>query len=133
MAESESHRSMKAIVKKELERERYEVVEEPPYSPGRVSWTSYRPDLLGYRSENGKEEVVLVECETRPSIKKLEAKNSASAWFQQRLQGQGSVRRILAVPRGSLGAVNMRARGVWEVWVIGSSSSLERFPALGRQ
>ena len=127
--ESETHRSMKAVVRKELERERYAVVEEPSYPPDGVTWTSYRPDLLGYRSEGGKEELVLVECETRPNMRRLKAKNSASAWLQPRLPGQGSVRRILAVPHGKLGTVDMRVRKTWEVWVIGSSSSV-RFPAL---
>ena len=131
MAESETHRAMKAIVKRELEGERYAVVEEPPYPPSRISWTAYRPDLLGYRSEGGMEEVVLVECETRPSMRRLGAKNHASAWFQSHLSSQGSMRRILAVPQGKLGGVDMRARGGWEVWVIGPSSPLERFPATG--
>ena len=130
--ESEVHRSMKAIVKRELELERYFMVEEPVVPPRRMSWNSYRPDLLGYRSEGGIEEVVLVECETRPSMRRLEAKNARSAWFQPHLSGQGSVRRILAVPRGTLGKVNMNVRQAWEVWVVGSKSSLERFPVLGR-
>jgi hypothetical protein len=34
---------MKAIVRKELERERYVVVEEPPCPPKRAPWVSYRP------------------------------------------------------------------------------------------
>ena len=129
--ESEVHRSMKAIVRKELEREHYVVIEEPPIPPKRVYWTSYRPDLLGYRSANGTEELVLVECETRPNMRRLEAKNARNAWFQPHLSGQGSLRRILAVPRGKLGAVDMEVRRKWEVWVIGSSAPMERFPALG--
>lgn len=130
VAESDAHKSMKAIVRRELEQDRFAVVEEPPYPPGRVSWTAYRPDLLGYKLEGGKEELVLVECETRPNMRRLAAKNARSASFQSRLLRQGSVRRILAVPRGKLGAVDMRVRGAWEVWVIGTSSSLERFPLL---
>ncbi|MDE1857472.1 MAG: hypothetical protein KGI26_00180 [Thaumarchaeota archaeon] len=132
MAESETHRSMKSVVRRELELEGYRVVEEPPYPPGRVSWTSYRPDLLGYRSEGGREEVVLVECETHPNMRRLEAKNSRSAWFQPQVLGQGSMRRVLAVPQGKLKAVDMRVRSVWEVWVIGSSASLEKYPSLRR-
>ncbi len=54
VGESALHRSMKAIVRSELERGRYAVVEEPLYPPGdKASWRSYRPDLLGYRSEGG--------------------------------------------------------------------------------
>lgn len=128
--ESEVHRSMKAIVRRELERERYAVVEEPPYPPKRADWKSYRPDLLGYRSEGGVEELVLVECETQPNMHRLGAKNSTSAWFQPHLSGEGSLRRILAVPQGRLKGVDMRARTLWEIWVLGPTGMIERVPAL---
>lgn len=116
MAESSVHRSMKAIVRAELELERYAVVEEPLFPPGRkVSWTSYRPDFLGYRSERGTEELVLVECETKPSMMRFSSKNHSSVWFQPYLFSRGSVRRILAVPQGKLRTVDMRLRNKWEI------------------
>jgi hypothetical protein len=121
---------MKAIVRHDLESESYAVVEEPLFPPGeRVSWSAYRPDLLGYRSKGGVEEVVLVECETHPNMKRLGEKNHSSVWFQPYLFRQGSVRRILAVPKGKLGAVDMRIRDEWEVWVVGASSMMEKFAA----
>jgi hypothetical protein len=122
---------MKSIMRAELERERYAVVEEPLFPPrGKVLWESYRPDLLGYRSEAGSEELVLVECETRPNMKRFGAKNHSSVWFQPRLFRRGSVRRILAVPRGTLGAVDMTLREGWEVWVLGSRSPLVKFGSM---
>ncbi len=131
MAESAVHKSMKAVVKQELERERYAVVEEPLFPPRRkVSWSSYRPDLMGYRSEAGVEELVLVECETHPNMKRLGAKNTSSVWFQPYLFRRGSVRRILAVPQGKLGAVDMKIRGAWEVWVVGGTSPMAKFPTV---
>ena len=131
VAESDAHRSMKAVVRKELERARYAVVEEPLRPPGRkVSWRAYRPDLLGYRSEDGKEEIVLVECETHPNMKRFEGKNSSSVWFQPYLFRKGSVRRILAVPQGKLKSVDLRIRNRWEVWVVGETSPLAKYPAL---
>ena len=127
VAESAVHRSMKTIVRAELEHERYAVVEEPLFPPGRKAhWRSYRPDLLGYRSEGGMEELVLVECETRPNMKRLGAKNHSSVWFQPYLFRRGSIRRILAVPRGRLRAVDMSIRDEWEVWVVGANSLVER-------
>ncbi len=124
---------MKAIVRQELEQERYAVVEEPPFPPGRkVTWSSYRPDLLGYRSEGGLEELVLVECETHPNMRRLGMKNSSSVWFQPHLFLRGSVRRILAVPQGELRGVDMRIRDRWEVWVLGSGSAMEKFPAFSQ-
>jgi hypothetical protein len=127
VAESRVHRSMKAIVRGELERERYAVVEEPLYPPGRkASWSSYRPDLLGYRSEAGTEELVLVECETHPNMKRFGSKNHSSVWFQPHLFRKGSVRRILAVPQGRLRGVNMEMRGLWEIWFLGSKRPVEK-------
>src|SRR5712692_5184089 len=131
VAESAIHRSMKTIVRAELEHERYAVVEEPLYPPGKKAhWSSYRPDLLGYRSEGGVEELVLVECETRPNMKRLGAKNHSSVWFQPYLFRRGSIRRILAVPQGRLRAVNMKIRDEWEVWVLGDNSAMEKFPTV---
>jgi hypothetical protein len=127
VAESEVHRSMKAMVRSELEGERYAVIEEPPFPPGhKVSWRAYRPDLLGYRSEGGVEELVLVECETHPNMKRIGAKNHSSVWFQPYLFRKGSVRRILAVPQGSLGGLDMELRGAWEIWVLGRSCPVEK-------
>lgn len=120
---------MKAIVKRDLELEDYAVVEEPFYPPrGKASWSSYRPDLLGYRSDAGEEELVIVECETRPSMRRLGAKNSSSVWFQPFLYRQGRVRRILAVPQGKLRRVDMKTRSMWELWVIGPNSAMEKLP-----
>jgi hypothetical protein len=127
--ESGVHRSMKAVVKYELEHERYTVMEEPAIPPGlRVSWSSYRPDLLGYRSENDTEEIVLVECETHPNMKRLGTKNVTSVWFQPHLNSRGHVRRVLAVPQGKLGSVDMKIREEWEVWVLGPNSTMAKFP-----
>ncbi|MDA4126640.1 MAG: hypothetical protein OK452_05485 [Thaumarchaeota archaeon] len=131
VTESAVHRSMKTIVRAELEQERYAVVEEPLYPPGRKAyWRSYRPDLLGYRSEVGVEELVLVECETRPNMRRLGAKNHSSVWFQPYLFRRGSIRRILAVPQGRLRAVDMSIRDEWEVWVVGEKSAMEKFPTV---
>jgi len=130
VAESGTHRSMKAIVRQALERERYYVVEEPLAPPAeKVAWTSYRPDLMGYRSENGTEELVLVECETHPNMKRLREKNTSSVSFQPYLFRRGSVRRILAVPQGKLRSVDLRIRDSWEVWVVGPTSAIDRYPA----
>jgi len=131
VAESQVHRSMKAVVRHELELERYAVVEEPAYPPrGKASWRSYRPDLMGYRSEAGAEQLVLVECETHPNMKRLGTKNYSSVWFQPYLFRRGSVRRILAIPQGSLRSVDMKIRDKWEIWVVGSNAALEKYPAL---
>jgi len=126
MAESATHLLMKAIVRADLELERYSVVEEPLSSPWKASWDSYRPDLLGYKSEGRLEVLALVECETKPSMKRFCSKNHSSIWFQPRLFRNGSIRRILAIPRGKLRYVDMRLRDKWEIWVLGNKTLLEK-------
>ena len=133
MAESSIHRTMKAIVRTELEKERYAVVEEPLFPPrGKAHWASYRPDLLGYRSEGGSEEMVLVECETRPNMARFAAKNHASVWFQPYLFRKAGIRRILAVPQGKLRSMDMSIRREWEVWVLGPHSAIDKLASLPR-
>ena len=132
MTESQTHRAMKAAVKRALMDDDYVVTEEPSSPPGeRVSWSSYRPDLLGRRLRGGTEEVVLVECETHPNIRRLRAKGHESVILQPRLFERGSVRRILAVPQGKLGSLDMKVRSEWEVWVMGPGSPLETFARSG--
>ena len=122
---------MKAVVRGELEKDGYGVVEEPLFPPAKwISWSTYRPDLLGFRAKDMKEEVAIVECETHPSTRRFVLKNYASLWFQPSVLSTGSVRRILAVPKGKLGAVDLRLRRGWEIWVIGPEGPLERIPTI---
>jgi len=119
---------MKGVVRLELESEDYRVVEEPLLPPfDWVSWSTYRPDLLGFKGEG----LVVVECETQPNMRRFRSKNYSSLWFQPSLDREGSLRRILAVPRGKLGAVDLRLRRGWEIWVIGERGSTLKIPSLG--
>jgi len=124
---------MKAMVRKELERDGFGVVEEPLFPPARwISWSTYRPDLLGFRAKDMKEELAIVECETRPNMRRFRSKNFSSLWFQPSVLSAGSVRRILAVPRGKLGSVDLRLREGWEIWVVGDSGPPEKLAPLAR-
>ncbi len=116
---------MKAIVRRELESEDYRVLAEPLFPPSdKISWSRYRPDLLAYRAAQGHEEVAIVECETHPNMKRFGRKNHSSLWFQPFLFHGGTIRRILAVPQGKLGSVDLKLRSRWEVWVIGGVSPM---------
>ena len=132
MAESALHRRMKLIVRRELERENYAVLEEPLFPPSRrVSWSAYRPDLVGYREEREEEEFAVVECETHPSMKRFRSKNFSSLWFQPFLFQNGSIRRVLAVPQGRLRAVDLELREEWEIWVLGRTAPVCRIHLFG--
>jgi len=111
---------MKRMVRSELESEGYLIVEEPIWPPiRRISWFAYRPDLVGIRRDSRAEEIVVVECETRPSMRRFRSKNFSSLSFQASVLHEGSIRRILAVPRGRLHSVDLRLRDRWEVWLLG--------------
>jgi len=109
---------MKESVSRELAEEGYSVFFEPPYAPSRfLSWASYRPDLFGIRASAERQEYALVECETRPSGRKLASKNFLSLDIQTRLNSDLSLRRILVVPRGTLASVDSSVRRSWETWI----------------
>jgi hypothetical protein len=121
---------MKARIAIELIHEGYRLFPECDDSPvDIVNWSRYRPDLFGYRKETDGTSFVFVECETHPNLKRLESKNYNSAGIQQNLFNADRLRRILAVPRGRLGSLDLKARRKWEIWVVGSQSPL-RIPQL---
>ena len=56
--ESELHRTMKRMIREDLEVEDYRVVEEPLFPPASwIHWEAYRPDLLGFRTDGLTEQV----------------------------------------------------------------------------
>ncbi len=130
--ESSTHRHMKNIVREQLEGEGFKVFEEPLFPPANwISWSTYRPDLMGFRANESEEEVAIVECETRPSMKRFTSKNYSSLWFQPAILKEGSIRRILAVPAGKLRSLDFGLRRSWEIWVIGQERPLEMIATIG--
>ena len=128
MGESILHHRMKESVSRELVGEGYSIFEEPPYAPSRfMSWVSYRPDLFGIRASAERQEYALVECETRPSGRRLAAKNFRSVDVQTRLNSELSLRRILVVPRGTLAGLDSSVRRSWETWIY-QGGRFQRFP-----
>jgi len=119
---------MKEGASRELAEEGYSVFFEPPYAPSSfLSWASYRPDLFGMRARAGRQEYALVECETRPSGKRLASKNFRSVDVQTRLNSDLLLRRILVVPRGTLARVDSSMRLSWETWIY-EGGGFQRFP-----
>ena len=128
MGESELHPRMKESVSKELAEEGYAVFFEPSYAPCRfLSWVAYRPDLFAMRAKTGMQEYALVECETRPSGRRLASKNFRSVDVQTRLNCDLSLRRILVVPRGTLARLDPSVRLSWETWIY-EGGGFQRFP-----
>ncbi len=119
MAESDLHRRLKESVSRELQKEGYSIFEEPIFSPSpSVGWCRYRPDLFGAKTNQEGEDFVLVECETRPSTKKLISKNFQGVWLQTHISHANHMRRILAIPPGTLRGLDLRVRREWEIWIV---------------
>jgi len=111
---------MKRACALELARQGYRVYPEPLWPPcNRLWWASYRPDLLGAKSSSSGREYALVECETNPSTRRLLAKNYRSVELQDQLDAPCSLRRVLAIPRGTFHRLEASVRYSWETWILG--------------
>ncbi len=129
MAESELHRRLKADVSRELQKDGYSIYHEPAYSPlPGVGWSAYRPDLFGQKDCSDGEDFVLVECETQPSMRKLAIKSSSRIWMQSHINHADRLRRILAIPPGTLKKLDTKIRWNWEIWIVDNEIFRIRHP-----
>lgn len=132
LTESSLHRSLKSRVTEELVNEGYEVFREPNLPPtSLMAWSRYRPDLLAVRARAGREDIVMVECETRPSTRRMNSKNFRSVQLQSKIHLECNLKRILVVPRGKFAALDSKFRLLWEIW-IASDESFQKFPPARR-
>jgi len=113
---------MKEAVCRRLRAEGFHVLVEPAEPPlPSVAWNSFRPDLMGFNEASGSASVALVECETNPSPRRLQAKSRKVKEFryQATLHRRHSLRFILAIPHGRLNRlVGSGFRDTWETWLI---------------
>lgn len=120
--ESSFHRLMKGTVSRELVAEGYHLHLEPLNPPlERLTWSCYRPDVLGLKDGESKLRVALAECETNPGISRMEGKNAKvrRIVLQPFLDESHELRLILAIPCGMFSRVNhAQIRRLWEIWMI---------------
>ncbi len=121
--ESDLHEFLKEVVFSELERYGYDLYIEPSESPsGRLNWSFFRPDILGLICTKAEFRLVLVECETNPSIRRINSKMfKIRRWLtlQKRLGEKHNFRLLLVIPLGMLCKVNkLDIRRVWEIWIV---------------
>jgi hypothetical protein len=120
---------MKERASLELARDGYSTFFEPPFAPSWfLRWSSYRPDVFGMRTGRGRQDYALVECETRPSSRRLESKNFRTVQIQGTINSEVSLRRILVIPRGTLRRVGTSTRLSWEMWIY-EAGSFQQFPS----
>jgi hypothetical protein len=127
--EGQLHKLLKETVAKELENQNFKLYYEPSESPlNRVSWYSYRPDILGICVKNSTLQIMLVECETKPNQKRILEKTSQIKKvfsLQKQLWEYHKIIPILAIPVLNLYKVNCtRIRKFWEIWIVNQSGRL---------
>ena len=127
--EGKLHKLLKQSVEQELLNQYYEVYHEPPESPlKRLYWRSYRPDILGIFSKNSKLIIVIVECETKPSFKKILKKTNQIRYgfsLQKQLNENHFIFPLLVIPAMYLNKINfLEIRKFWHIWIINDSGKI---------
>ncbi|UCE10720.1 MAG: hypothetical protein JSW61_01955 [Candidatus Thorarchaeota archaeon] len=119
---------MKSTVSHELAEEGY-IIHLEPWNPPleRLTWSCYRPDILGVKDREFRLKVALAECETNPSISRIRNKNTqVRRIVLQALLGETcELRLILAIPCGMLSRANHTPiRRLWEIWAINKNGRI---------
>ena len=121
--ESYLHKLLKQTVAKELKNHQFTTYEEPLESPyNHLWWCSYRPDVLATKNIERLFEVVLVECETKPTKKRILHKMEIiqkNMFFQKRLFENVHFIPLLVIPSFSLAKILCEeVRNFWEIWIV---------------
>jgi hypothetical protein len=114
---------MKSTVAKELEKRNFTTFQEPLESPyNHLWWHSYRPDVLATKNSGNKLQVVLVECETKPTKKRVLLKIETiqnNLTLQKRLFENTKFLPILVIPPFNLAKILcFELRTFWEIWIL---------------
>ena len=121
--EGRLHKSLKYSVAKELASQNYIIYYEPLESPfSHLWWHSYRPDILATLSDGFNQQIVLVECETKPNRKRVlkkTAKIKKNLSLQNRLHENTSILPLLIIPPKYLyRTMCSTIQGFWEIWIV---------------
>ncbi len=123
MRESDRHRFLKEAAVRVLEQEGFTIYLEPGWSPIEfLKWSRYRPDILAARRRGENNDYRLVECETKPRLRRILAKNTGSISVQATLLGKTQISKVLVIPTGTLKALDMKIRRNWTIWLINTKS-----------
>lgn len=128
--EGRLHKTLKCIVAKELQNQNYKIYYEPLESPfSHLWWHSYRPDILAILSNKFDQQIVLVECETKPNRKRVlnkTAKIKKNLSLQKRLHENTSILPLLIIPPTYLyRTICSTIQGFWEIWIVNQSGKIK--------
>lgn len=121
--ESKFHKLLKQTVANELEKQLFTTYQEPLESPyNNLWWQSYRPDVFATKNTESSFEVVLVECETKPSKSRVLLKKStiqSNLSLQKRLFENTKFHAILVIPPHNLAKILCyEVRKFWTIWIV---------------
>ncbi len=123
MTESDLHKLLKAAATRVLMQQGFTIYLEPEWSPLELlAWARYRPDILAARRTGEGNDYALVECETKPRLRRILAKNTQSITVQATLGGSTKVSKVLVIPAGTLKALDMKIRKDWTIWIVSPRS-----------
>ena len=128
--EGSFHKLMKQTVVDELEKQNYTTFQEPSESPyDQLWWHSYIPDILATKNLENHLKVILVECETQPSKKRIFQKMTTiqnNLELQKRLWENTQFLRLLVIPPFNLTRILCSpVRSFWELWIINSLGQIK--------
>lgn len=127
--EGSFHKFLKNRVANELQKQKYSIYYEPLESPlERLWWDYYRPDILALKNLSLNLKVVLVECETKPNLKRLlekTAKIHNYLFLQKMLDEKVSIIPLLVIPPFNLSKIiSCKVRKFWEIWIINNTGKI---------
>jgi len=121
--EGNLHKLHKLAVAEELQKQSFEIHYEPWESPlNLLWWQSYKPDILAIKQNTSSKKIVLVECETKPSRKRVLTKTKQiekNLTVQKQLFENTMILPLLVIPPNNLQKIMFSPiRKFWEIWII---------------
>ena len=128
--EGNLHKLHKQTVALELKKQDYGIHYEPWQSPlNLLWWQSYKPDILAVKQSDSSRRIVLVECETKPSRKRVLAKTRQireNLALQKQLFQNAMILPLLVIPPNTLQRIIFSPiRKFWEIWIINQKGEIK--------
>jgi hypothetical protein len=128
--EGSLHKLHKQTVAQELQNQNYGIHFEPWESPlNLLWWRSYKPDILAVKQSSSSQRIILVECETNPSRKRVLSKTKQiqkNLSVQKQLFENTLILPLLVIPPNNLRKVLFSAvQKFWEIWIISLEGQIE--------
>jgi hypothetical protein len=124
------HKLHKQTVAEELQKQNYGIHFEPWESPlNLLWWQAYKPDILAIKQTMSSRRIVLVECETKPTRKRVLTKTrqiKKNLAIQKQLFTDTMILPLLIIPPNNLQKIMFSPiRKFWEIWIISQEGQIK--------